>query len=43
LKSLPESFISAGTTDSFKNKLGKLINDYNAELTGIGLEASLII
>jgi len=40
--SLPESVISASTTDSFKNKLDKfwsnqyLIYNYNAELTGIG-------
>ena len=40
--SLPESVISASTTDSFKNKLDKflsnqdLIFDYKAELTGIG-------
>ena len=40
--SLPESVISASTTDSFKNKLDKfwsnqaLIYDYKAELTGIG-------
>jgi len=40
--SLPESVISASTTDSFKNKLDKfrnnqdLIYDYKAEVTGTG-------
>jgi len=40
--SLPESVISASTTESVKNKLDKfwsnqdLIFDYSAELTGIG-------
>jgi len=39
---LPEYFISASTTDSFKNKLDKfwsnqdLLCNYKAELTGIG-------
>jgi len=40
--SLPESVISASTTDSFKNKLDKfwsnpdLLYNYKAELTGTG-------
>jgi len=40
--SLPESVISASTTDSFKNKLDKfwskqdLLYNYKAKLTGIG-------
>jgi len=47
--SLPESVISASTTDSFKNKLDKfrsnqdLLNNYKAELTGIGNRSSLVI
>jgi len=47
--SLPESVISASTTDSFKNKLDKfwgnqdILCNYKAELTGIGIEVSLII
>jgi len=47
--SLPESVISASTTDSFKNKLDKfwsnqdLIYNYKAELTGIGNRSFIII